>query len=175
MDINYTECFVSSYKPKHQKIFFNAGFRPRGYLPSWKYNYKMEKFEDQIVFNYFKGNIDKNMKIIPETNELLESLKKIVEGLNILNADMRRTHETVNSEVFKQMSGIEKELKSLRKLISEEIVSMEVIKEDIGALKKRIDQIETEQKADIKELSNLITDFIGSIRVFQDRITRYFK
>ena len=105
----------------------------------------------------------------------LESLKKIVEGLNILNADMRRTHETVNSEVFKQMSGIEKELKSLRKLISEEIVSMEVIKEDIGALKKRIDQIETEQKADIKELSNLITDFIGSIRVFQDRITRYFK
>jgi len=80
MDINYTECFVSSYKPKHQKIFFNAGFRPRGYLPSWKYNYKMEKFEDQIVFNYFKGNIDKNMKIIPETNELLESLKVPIEG-----------------------------------------------------------------------------------------------
>ncbi|MFX1296402.1 MAG: hypothetical protein ACFFD2_16305 [Promethearchaeota archaeon] len=105
----------------------------------------------------------------------LESFKNLIEGLNILNADMIRTHETVNSEVFKSMAGIEKELKSLRKLISEEIVSIEAIKEDINGLKKRLDQIEVIQKADFKELSNLITDFIGSIRVFQDRITRLLK
>lgn len=80
MDINYTECFVSSYKPKHQKIFYNTGFRPRGYIPSWNYNKEIEKFEDQIVFNYFKGNIDKNIKIIPETNELLEILNLSIEG-----------------------------------------------------------------------------------------------
>jgi len=80
MDINYTECFVSSYKPKHQKIFYNAGFRPRGYVPSWKYNNESKNFEDQIVFNYFKGNIDKNIKIIPETNELLDNLDLSIGG-----------------------------------------------------------------------------------------------
>ncbi|MFX1495749.1 MAG: hypothetical protein ACFFBZ_15810, partial [Promethearchaeota archaeon] len=79
MDINYAECYVSSYKPKHQKIFYNAGFRPRGYVPSWNYNKEVAKFEDQIIFNYFKGNLDKNMKIIPETNELLENLNQPIE------------------------------------------------------------------------------------------------
>lgn len=105
----------------------------------------------------------------------LESFKNLVEGLNILNADMIRTHETVNSEVFKQMAGIEKELKSLRKLIAEEIVSFEAIKEDINALNKRLDNIEVEQQHKLKELTDLITDFIGSVRVFQDKITRFLK
>ncbi|NVM30768.1 MAG: hypothetical protein HWN65_18145 [Candidatus Helarchaeota archaeon] len=105
----------------------------------------------------------------------LESFKNLVEGLNILNADMIRTHETVNSEVFKQMAGIEKELKSLRKLIAEEIVSFEAIKEDINALNKRLDNIEVEQQHKLKELTDLITDFIGSVRVFQDKITRVLK
>ncbi|NVM54546.1 MAG: hypothetical protein HWN66_12650 [Candidatus Helarchaeota archaeon] len=105
----------------------------------------------------------------------LESFKRIVEGLNILNADMMRTQETVNSEVFKQMAGIEKELKSLRKLISEEIISFGAIKEDIVALNKRLDKIGKEQNTNMKNLSNLITDFIGSVRVFQDKITRILK
>ena len=123
----------------------------------------------------------------------LESLKKIVEALNILNADMIRTQETVNSEVFKQMAGIEKELKSLRKLISEEIisfgaikegieklsseeiVSFGAIKEDITGLNKRLDKMEVAQNNKIKELSDLITDFIGSVRVFQDQVARLLK
>ena len=105
----------------------------------------------------------------------LDSIKRIVEGLNLLNADMIRTQNTVNSEVFKQMAGIEKELKSLRKLIAEEIISFEAIKEDINAVRKRIDNIDVEQNANFKQLSDLITDFIGSIRVFQDRLTRSFK
>ena len=105
----------------------------------------------------------------------LESLKKVVEGLNILNADMLRTQEVVNSEVFKQMAGIEKELKSLRKLISEEIISFEAIKEDIAGLHKRLHTMDADQKASIKELSDLITDFIGSVRVFQDKVTRILK
>jgi hypothetical protein len=79
-DINYAECFVSAYKPRQQKIFYNIGFRPRGYVPSWKYNKDKKEFEDQIVFNYFKGSIDKNMKIIPETNELLDNLDFSIGG-----------------------------------------------------------------------------------------------
>ncbi len=107
----------------------------------------------------------------------LESIKNIVDGLNILNAEMIRTQETVNSEVFKQMSGIEKELKSLRKLISEEIIAFEAIKEYIvgGELTKRLDKIEKDQIDRMKELSQLLIDFIGSVRVFQDRIGRLLK
>lgn len=107
----------------------------------------------------------------------LESIKNIVDGLNILNAEMIRTQETVNSEVFKQMAGIEKELKSLRKLISEEIIAFEAIKEYIvgGELTKRLDKIEKDQIDRMKELSQLLIDFIGSVRVFQDRIGRLLK
>ncbi len=105
----------------------------------------------------------------------LESLKKIIEGLNILNADMLHTQEIVNSEVFKQMARIEKELKSLRKLISEEIIAHEALKENISEVNKKLDKIEKDQIERMKELSNLIIDFIGSIRVFQDRITRLLK
>ena len=105
----------------------------------------------------------------------LESLKKIVEALNILNSDMIHTQEIVNSEVFKQMAGIEKELKSLRKLISEEIISFGAIKEGISAVNKRLDHMNVEQKRNMKELSDLITDFIGSVRVFQDKVARLLK
>ncbi len=105
----------------------------------------------------------------------LESFKQVLEGLNVLNADMIRTQEMVNNEMFKTMAGIEKELKSLRKLISEEIISFEAIKEDINTVNKRLDRIEKDQLERIKDLSNLIIDFIGSVRVFQDQVTRLIK
>jgi len=75
LEINYFECFVSSYEPEHQKIFLDAGFKPRGYIPCWKYNKDKNLFEDQIIFNYYKGKIDKNIKLIPETKDLLQALK----------------------------------------------------------------------------------------------------
>jgi len=75
MEINYFECFVSSYEPEHQKVFLDAGFKPRGYIPCWKYNKDKNLFEDQIIFNYYKGKIDKNIKLIPETKDLLQALK----------------------------------------------------------------------------------------------------
>lgn len=81
MDINYCECFVSSYKSDQQKIFYNAGFEPRGYIPSWKYNKRNNNFEDRIVFNWYKGNIDNQIKLIPESKELLEILDFFVEEL----------------------------------------------------------------------------------------------
>lgn len=79
MEINYFECFVSSYNPKHQKIFLDTGFNPRGYIPCWKYNKDKDYFEDQIVFNYYKGKIDDNIKLIPETVEMLQALRFLEE------------------------------------------------------------------------------------------------
>ncbi|MEJ2295743.1 MAG: hypothetical protein P8Y23_13390 [Candidatus Lokiarchaeota archaeon] len=73
-DLNYFECFVSAYKPEYQKIFYDFGFKPRGYVPSWKYNKSTHLFEDFIVFNFYKGEIDENIRIIPEVMNLLNVL-----------------------------------------------------------------------------------------------------
>ncbi|TFF94092.1 MAG: hypothetical protein EU543_02090 [Promethearchaeota archaeon] len=56
-NIRYAESFISAYEPFHQKLFYEHGFRPRGYVPSWYYNPYDGKFEDAIVFNWFKGEM----------------------------------------------------------------------------------------------------------------------
>ncbi|MFX0017595.1 MAG: hypothetical protein ACFFBT_09805 [Promethearchaeota archaeon] len=89
-NLNYIECFVSSYKPKDQKVFLNAGFNPRGYVPCWRYNKSINFFEDYIVFNFFKGKIDQNMKIIPETEQFLNDI-------NILEDKFKGESEIIRS------------------------------------------------------------------------------
>ena len=74
LNIRYCEIFVSAYNPCHQKIFFDAGLSPRGYIPSWKYNQNKDYFEDSILFNYFEGEIDGNLQLIPEGEELIRCL-----------------------------------------------------------------------------------------------------
>lgn len=73
--VRYFECYISAYEPTHQKIFLNEGFTPRGYIPSWNYIKERDIFEDNILFNYFKGKFDKTLKLIPETKEFLKILK----------------------------------------------------------------------------------------------------
>jgi len=80
-EANYFECFVSAYKPTHQKIFHDAGFKSTGYVPCWYYNKKLECFEDRIVFNYYKGSIERDIKLIPEAIELLKEINIIKEKL----------------------------------------------------------------------------------------------
>jgi hypothetical protein len=72
--IRYFQCFVSSYKPKNQKLFLDNGFRPYGYIPSWMYNKEANLFEDSIVFINLKGSINQKLKLIPQTKELIQSL-----------------------------------------------------------------------------------------------------
>jgi hypothetical protein len=72
--VRYAECFVSAYEPNHQKIFFDLGFKPRGYVPCWEYNKKKNVYEDRIVFNYYKGKISNDIKLISESKDLLKSL-----------------------------------------------------------------------------------------------------
>ena len=71
--VRYFEVIVSSYIPTHQKMFYDAGIMPRGYLPSWKYNKEIGLFEDSLLFNYFKGKVD-NVKIIFQCETLLNTL-----------------------------------------------------------------------------------------------------
>jgi hypothetical protein len=85
LDINYCECIISAYNPEHQKIFIDNGFKPRGYIPSWNFNSKKNTFEDCVVFNYHKGNIDKDLKIIPETYNLLKTLNFFEDKKKLIN------------------------------------------------------------------------------------------
>jgi hypothetical protein len=70
----YCEVFVPASEAEHQQIFYDAGLRPRGYIPSWKFNPNTKRFEDHILFNSFRGNIDKNIQLIEEGRELLSYL-----------------------------------------------------------------------------------------------------
>jgi len=71
--VRYYELFISAYNPTQQKMFYNEGFMPRGYVPSWKYNKETGLFEDFIVFNFFEGKVE-NVKIIPQCEALLNTL-----------------------------------------------------------------------------------------------------
>ncbi|MFW9873824.1 MAG: DUF998 domain-containing protein [Candidatus Thorarchaeota archaeon] len=75
MEIRYCEVFISAYKPEHQKLFLEAGLFPRGYIPSWDYNKKEDVFEDKILFNWFKGSINKRIQLIDEGLRLLNILE----------------------------------------------------------------------------------------------------
>ena len=75
LKIRYCEAFVSAYKPDHQVIFYNAGLQPRGYIPCWKFNNQTKRLEDYILFNWYGGEIDKNIKLIEEGKKLLDYLK----------------------------------------------------------------------------------------------------
>jgi hypothetical protein len=75
-NINYAECYVSAYNVEEQKVFNILGFQARGYVPSWDYNCRENVFEDRIVFNYFVGDIDENMRLIPEVEDLINILNE---------------------------------------------------------------------------------------------------
>ena len=75
LGIRYCEVFISAYNSSHQKIFHDAGLRPRGYVPSWNYNVENEIFEDNILFNWFSGTLDKNIQLIDEGKDLLIALE----------------------------------------------------------------------------------------------------
>lgn len=77
--VRYFEVIVSSYIPTHQKMFYDAGIMPRGYLPSWKYNKEIGLFEDSLLFNYFKGKVD-NIKIIFQCETLLNTLNYTIDS-----------------------------------------------------------------------------------------------
>lgn len=75
--IRYFECFVSGYKPSHQIILYDAGLRPFGYIPSFKYNRNENVFEDQIAFIYYEGKVNGNLKLIPENEKFLKIIKPL--------------------------------------------------------------------------------------------------
>jgi len=73
--VRYLEVFISAYNPVHQKVFYDLGLIPQGYVPSWSYNGREGVFEDFILFNYTGAKIDTSMDLLEEGLELLRVLK----------------------------------------------------------------------------------------------------
>ena len=75
LKIRYWEFFASAYHPTHQAILYNSGLKPFGYVPCYKYIKEEDVFEDQIVFIYYEGKVNGNLKLIPETENFLKTIK----------------------------------------------------------------------------------------------------
>jgi len=75
LKIRYWEFFASAYHPTHQAILYNSGLKPFGYVPCYKYIKEEDVFEDQIVFIYYEGKVNGNLKLIPETENFLKAIK----------------------------------------------------------------------------------------------------
>jgi hypothetical protein len=71
--IRYCEAFISAFRPEQQQLFYEFGFRARGYVPCWNYNKSENKFEDYIVFNYFEGQVP-HAELLPIGQELVDLL-----------------------------------------------------------------------------------------------------
>ncbi|MFW9825767.1 MAG: DUF998 domain-containing protein, partial [Candidatus Thorarchaeota archaeon] len=74
LNVRYCEVFLSAYNPDHQQIFYDAGFMPRGYVPSWNYSKSKECFEDSVLFNLFEGDISKDIQLIEQGQEFLQTI-----------------------------------------------------------------------------------------------------
>ena len=71
--VRYSEVFVSAFSPEHQQLFYEFGFRARGYVPCWSYKKNEEAFEDYVVFNYFEGEVPRPV-LLPAGQELVDML-----------------------------------------------------------------------------------------------------
>lgn len=74
LEVRYCEVFVSAYKREHQQVFYNAGFKPRGYIPSWSYSDKSSVFKDSVLFSLFDGVISDDIQLIDKGFELVQAL-----------------------------------------------------------------------------------------------------
>ena len=75
LKLRYIEVFLTAYDSTRQTLFYNAGFKPTGYIPAFKYNKEYNFYEDQVLFVYHENPLNKNTQLIRETEEFLKSIK----------------------------------------------------------------------------------------------------
>jgi hypothetical protein len=79
-NVRYAEAFISAYEPEYQNLFFKFGFSPRGYIPAWDYNNKTGKFEDSIIFNWYKGSLSTEPKLLDSGKDLFLLANKLTKA-----------------------------------------------------------------------------------------------
>ena len=73
--LRYFETYHFVFRLSAPFFFFTAGFKPTGYIPTFKYNKYRNDVEDQVVVVYHEKELDKYVYLIPETEEFLKTIK----------------------------------------------------------------------------------------------------
>lgn len=73
--LEYFEIFVSAYRDIEQAILLKSGFNAFGYLPAFKLNPISNELEDQVVYAFYKGELDITMmRLIEESNSFFQNI-----------------------------------------------------------------------------------------------------
>ncbi len=104
LGVRYCEVFISAYKREHQQVFYNAGFKPRGYIPSWTYSNKKSVFRDSVLFSLYDGLVSSDIQLIEQGYELVQTLgmthfSETIEGIEFISTEpqeKKRTEKIVN-------------------------------------------------------------------------------
>lgn len=93
----------------------------------------------------------------------VDSLKRVVDGLNLLNSDM----VNFNADTAKNMSAIDKELRNIRKLIAEETVSFEVMSQKLEKVSNQLELLAKSEKEKWESLQGIMMDVGEILKGFQ--------
>ncbi|MHA1208044.1 MAG: hypothetical protein ACTSRF_02210 [Candidatus Freyarchaeota archaeon] len=93
----------------------------------------------------------------------VDSLKRVVDGLNILNSDI----DKLNVDMARNMSAIDKELRNIRKLIAEETVSFEVMSQKLEKVSNQLERLAKSEKEKWDTLQEIMIDVGQILKGFQ--------
>lgn len=96
----------------------------------------------------------------------VDSLKRVVDGLNLLNSDI----VNLAADSAKNMSAIDKELRNIRKLIAEETVSFEVMSQKLEKVSNQLEQLAKTEKEKWESLQGILMDVGEILKGFQATI-----
>ena len=114
--------------------------------------------------NQKKITIDLEVIETPRGNVVsLESVKSIINALNLLNVEMISSNETINDEVINKMINIERELKAIRKLLAENTITHEALKENMREMNENLKKGLEETNEKFENLSETLTSFEKNI------------
>ena len=89
----------------------------------------------------------------------LESIKNIVNALNLLNVELISSSDKINNEVLNEMINIERELKAIRKLLAENTITHEALKENIREMNEVLKNNLNSITENFKKVSNNLENF----------------
>ena len=114
--------------------------------------------------NQKKITIDLEVIETPRGNVVsLESVKSIINALNLLNVEMITSNESINDEVINKMINIERELKAIRKLLAENTITNEALKENIREMNENLKKGMLETNEKFTNLTEVISNFEKNI------------
>jgi septal ring factor EnvC (AmiA/AmiB activator) len=116
----------------------------------------------------------------------VDSLKNVVAGLNLLDSELSLATEEAEKTVLSKIKDLEKEIVSIKRLISETAISFEATLEKLNEIEPRLEktyEIVESQKAESAELARymgavtntLRRELVDYINLFEKRLSEEIK